>query len=266
MTYCHLISYSSMHSHVQRGNEKPKQRENLWRQTMRKIHYLYVLVILMLGSLLTSCGSPYRTVHPSEVIENKDISFVVPDTRFEIDKEYSSPKENIHNRQLYLIDFNRKGLKFKIYTMKYYKWKGNGKYFKKNSRFDDSDIREEVFTKRDREENTTYKKTWIAYVKGMKCQGFVFSRGFGGSYAPFTRKSYSLSCGYYDKTETQNNGKRFIRIEYSYTADPKHNYEQELKDTVKKVIATLKIKNMDTARMKREGLLYPHRRFKSTKW
>ena len=232
---------------------------------MRKVNYLYVLVILMLSSSLTSCGSPYRAVHPHEVIENKDISFLVPDTRFKINKKYSNPK-NFFHRHLELIDFNRKGLQFKIYTRKYYKWKGNDKYFKKNSRFDDSDIREEVFTKRDREKNTTYKKTWIAYVKGLRCQGFVFARGFGGSYAPFTRKSYSLSCGYYDKTETQNNGKIFLRIEYSYTADPKHNYEQELKHAVKKAIATLKIKNMDTARMKREGLLYPHRRFKSTKW
>lgn len=220
----------------------------------------------MMVSLLSlvSCGSPYRAVMPYEIIENDDLSFVAPSTQFKIDKDYSTLKKSHAYKHLNLIDFNKKGMEFKIYAKTYNKFPQE--LFKRNASYKDSDIREDVITKREKETNITYKKTWITYVKGIRCQGYVFSRGFGGSYAPFVSKDYMISCGYYDKRETKNNGKKILSINYIYNTDPKHNYEQELKHIVKKVISTLKIKNIDTARMKREGLLYPHKRFKSTKW
>lgn len=228
---------------------------------MRRINYIYTIIVLI---SLTSCGSPYRLTNLDEVVTNKDISFVAPNTQFQINKKYSSPQDNAHNRQLKLIDFNKRGMQFKIYT-ELLRGSGN-KLFRKNGRFEDSDIRAVKMTKVEKETGVTYLKAWIPYINGLKCQGYVFSRGFGGSYAPFSRKSYNITCGYYDSTETNHNGERVLLIGYNYTSDPKENYEQELKYAVKKAISTLKIKNIDTPRMKREGLLHPHRRFKSTKW
>ena len=60
---------------------------------MRNINYMYTAVLLVITMTLTSCGSPYRSVKPNEVIQNKDISFVAPSAQFKIAKEYSSPKE-----------------------------------------------------------------------------------------------------------------------------------------------------------------------------
>ncbi|GIT98150.1 hypothetical protein [Sulfurovum sp. TSL1] len=231
---------------------------------MKTAHYTLILIVI--SFLIASCGSPYRLTNPNEIVQNKDISFVSPNTQFQIDKEYSSPKDNIHNKQLRLIDFNKRGMQFKIYTSSYGGF-NQKKFFKKNARYNESGINYEAkFTKNNKETGVTYRKSWATYINGLKCQGGVFSRGFGGSYAPKSLKFYSISCGYYDTTEVNNNGKRILEIDYRYTYSPEADYEQELKYAVKKAISTLKIKNMDIPRMRREGLLHPNRKFESTKW
>ena len=84
-------------------------------------------------------------------------------------------------------------------------------------------------------------------------------------------KFYSIKCGYYDTTETINDGKRTLVIDYRYTHNIKKpqeakEREQTIKQAVKKAISTLKIKNIDIKRMEKEGLMHYDKEFKSTKW
>jgi len=136
-----------------------------------------------------------------------------------------------------------------------------------------------------KEQNITYDKGETQYVLGMKCLGTVSSRGYGGSLYDATSKNYSITCGYYDTTEPKNNGKRALRIEYSYQyANPDNTRLQKDKDLkasqiptskdigdylkaqVKQIISTIRIKNFDRQRMEKEGLMHYDKKFKSTKW
>jgi len=82
-------------------------------------------------------------------------------------------------------------------------------------------------------------------------------------------KHYSLTCGYYDKKD----GRRMLSISYSYNyvgGSLRHQKDEDipgkdlasleqaelfLKDAVKQLIGTIRIKNFDRERMEREGLL-----------
>lgn len=124
----------------------------------------------------------------------------------------------------------------------------------------------------DRETGITYKRAWTAYVKGMRCSGFVFSRG--GSAYQASAKDYDLTCGYYDKER----GKRFLIFMYRYFyavdgSQLEHDSggndrqmtpqeaEQGLKQAVKQMLDSLEIKNLDQERMAREGLWHPEKAF-----
>ena len=228
----------------------------------------YITLISMLF-LLTACGSPFRQVKPSEVLESKSLSIVVPDTNWEVDKEYSTREYNYKRHSLRLINFDE-NIQFSIYTNSYHKgWQDE--LFKKDGHYYDSDITKEIFSKNDKDTGLTYKKGWITYVKYLKCTGGVFSRGFGGSYYSGGVKFYSIMCGYYDTTEKKNGGKRMLNIDYRYTHNTKKpqeakQREQTIKKAVKKAISTLKIKNIDIKRMEKEGLMHYDKEFKSTKW
>jgi hypothetical protein len=239
----------------------------MWRQTMRKtIKYIFLLSAVF---LLSACSSPFRQVKPNEILECGAFSIVAPDTNWEISKKYSKEKYN-QWKILPHIYHKTENIQFHIYTSDYRKgWQDE--FFKKDGDYYDSDKREDVFTKNDKETGLTYKKGWITYVNHLKCAGGVFSRGFGGSYYSGGVKFYSITCGYYDTTETNNDGKRILNIDYRYTHNTKEpqeakRKEKKIKDAVKKAISTLKIKNIDIPRMEEEGLMHNDKEFESTKW
>ncbi len=164
-----------------------------------------------------------------------------------------------------------------IYTEAYGNWRGI--LFDKNGDVEKERERERTNPfniKRDKEQGITYKKKQIQYVKGLKCRAIVYSRNFGGSYYNGTSKNYIINCGYYDKTIKKGDGKRMVRIGYRYiyggtTKENKNKpnrleVENNLKDAVKKLISTLKIKNFDKEKMIKEGLYHPDKKYEHMKW
>ena len=234
---------------------------------MRKV--IKYIVLLSIVFLVSACSSPYREVKPSEIIESKDLSYIVPSTEWEVYREYNREERKDKKGLPYLSDFTE-NTEFSIYTSDYRKgWQDE--FFKTDGYCYDSDVKKEVFTKNNIETGVTYKKGWIIYVNNLKCAGRVFSRGFGGSYYSGGVKFYSITCGYYDTTETNNDGKRILNIDYRYTHNTKEpqeaqRKEKKIKDAVKKAISTLKMKNIDIQRMEEEGLMHYDKEFESTKW
>lgn len=221
--------------------------------------------------LFTACVhiSPYRQVKSNEIIEDKYLIFEVADTNWEIHKEYDRKKWKLE-KGTPSINHITENIQFSFYTDPYH-YRMMKKHFNKNGHYYDSDVREEVFSKNDKETGLTYKKGWIAYINHLKCTGGVFSRGFGGSYYSGGVKFYSIFCGYYDTAETINDGKRTLVIDYRYTHNTKKpqeakQREQTIKQAVKKAVSTLKIKNIDIKRMEKEGLMHYDKEFESTKW
>lgn len=227
------------------------------------------MLLISVVFLFTACSSPYRPVKPNEKLESKYLSYVVLNTDWRIDKDYERERDR-YKEGTYYLGHIVENMKFHIYTDPYH-YRMMKKHFTKDAYYRDSDIKEKVFTKNDKETGITYKKGWITYVNYLKCSGSVFSRGFGGSYYSGGVKFYSIKCGYYDTTETINDGKRTLVIDYRYTHNTKKpqeakEREQIIKKAVKKAVSTLKIKNMDIKRMEKEGLMHYDKEFKSTKW
>ena len=232
------------------------------------IKYTFLLSIAL---LFTACGSPYRQVKLNEVIQNHDLSYKVPDTNWEIHKGYS--KEKYQNKRgipgLYSFKEN---MQFAIYTDPF--------SFMEISMLFDKDADYVARHKRlsrtpetkaqDEEQGITYRKGWVAYVNHLKCTGNVYSRGFREDYSRGGIKWYSLTCGYYDTTETKVDGKRTLRITYRYTHNTRTNKGQQrqhiIKDAIRKTLQNFKIKNIDVKRMEKEGLMHYDEKFESTKW
>ncbi|MDA3946722.1 MAG: hypothetical protein PF439_08600 [Helicobacteraceae bacterium] len=234
---------------------------------MRKV--MQYIILLSAVFLLSACSSPFRQVKPNEVIESKNLSYIVPSTEWRIDKEYYHEKDQYREGTYYLGHLTE-NMQFHIYTSNYRKgWED--KLFDKNGHYYDSDVEEHEISKIGKETGVTYSKQWIAYVNHMKCGSGVFSRGFGGSYYSGGVKFYSIACGYYDVTEVNDDGKRILNINYRYTHNTKNPQEAKeaehtVKQAAKKAILTLKIKNIDTQRMEKEGLMHYDKEFESTKW
>lgn len=120
-----------------------------------------------------------------------------------------------------------------------------------------------------------YNEKWedITYIKGLRCIDSVFLR-----HLPWSEKVYKTYCGYYDK----NKNKKILYIEYSHDDIVQHRYWKQydnidilptsqpfeilIKQAVKELVKTIKIKNFDKEKMIEEGLYYPNEEFKSTKW
>lgn len=230
------------------------------------IKYIFLLGALF---LLSACSSPFRQVKPNEILECGAFSIVAPDTNWEISKKYSKEKYN-QWKILPHIYHTTENIQFSIYTSDYRKgWQDE--LFKINGRYIDSDVDDVKISEGGKKTGVTYSKQDIAYVQGLKCTRGVFSRGFGGSYYSGGVKFYGMECGYYDTTETNNDGKRILNIDYRYTHNTKEpqeakRKEKKIKDAVKKAISTLKIKNIDIQRMEEEGLMHYDKEFESTKW
>ena len=235
---------------------------------MRKI--LKATLLSSIVFLFIACGSPYRQVQLNEILVNKDILYVVPSINFEIMKTYSKEKYKMESWLPHIYHKNGNE-QFHIYTNKYHKGRSDDIFFNKNSQYSDTDIDgQRIFDKNDKETGITYGKSWISYINYLKCNGGVFSRGFGGSYQSIGVKFYHINCGYYDTSYKENDGKRILHVDYRYTHNPntkdgKHR-EKDIKNAVKKAIATLKIKNIDIKRMEKENLMHYDKEFKSTKW
>lgn len=243
------------------------------------------LIFILTVILFSGCShtSPYRQVKPNELIQNKYVSVIAPSVRWEITKRY----EKISNASAGLprIYKDVQGSEYEINIQTYpYNWMPIDILFDKEGEYFDSDKKIEKYSENDKEQGIKYKKGWVTYITGLKCTGGVFSRSYGGTLYSATTKNYSITCGYYDKTETKDDGKRILSVDYKYNyafnksrlqKDTKlkreellteQQAEDGLKQAVKELVKTIKIKNLDRERMEKEGLMHYDKVFESTKW
>ncbi|WP_373004159.1 hypothetical protein [Sulfurimonas sp.] len=245
-----------------------------------------LIIFLILMILFNGCShtSPYRQIKPNEIIQNKYVLVEASDRLFEINKKY----DTVPKLKTGLPRFHKsiKGSQYTIniqtYPYKYMQMKDS--YLNKDAKYLDSDTYVETYDENDKEQNIKYRRHWIAYINNMKCSGQVFSRNHGGTLYSATTKNYSIACGYYDKTEKEYNGQRLLMISYIYNyANDKSRLQKDtnlkreelltkqqaedgLKQAVKELVKTIKIKNFDKERMEKEGLMHYDKEFKSSKW
>jgi len=227
-----------------------------------------LLVLLLLGG----CGSHVKVTNlkPHGVIEKDYLAFSAnPEWYFTgepwvLQADGKAQFARIHsdpNGATYTINIE-------AWPFNWLPWK---ELFDKNAVYEtvlkDEDM---VFSDSAKEQGMTYKRLWTSYVQGLKCTEGVFSRSPVGMMRGMSSKNYSLTCGYYDKSE----GKRLLHLSYRYSyaggslrhqkdANTPQNKlitlkqaELGLKNAVKQLIETIKIKNFDRERMKREGLIH----------
>ena len=126
------------------------------------------------------------------------------------------------------------------------------------------------FLKRNKIQGITFEEMWTTYIKGIHCRANSYLQGIGGSYAPTGNKTTSIICGYYDKTISENDGKRRISIMYSInfyassSDEQKMENERYLKDAVSQIVESIEIKNLDVERMEAEGLMFYGKQFELT--
>jgi len=241
------------------------------------------ILFALLTVFISGCGSPFRYVKGNETFQNSFIVFNAPSEKWEVTKKY--------DKKGYIDRFDGINMRSDVPGSTYHIRVESIDYWISPNLFDKNADYEAIFRdlvqyrkKRNEEQRITYSKDEVQYIQGMKCHGTVFSRNYGGSAYDATSKNYSITCGYYDTKELKNDGKRALRIEYRYQyANPDNTrlekdkdlkasqipsaqvIEEKLKQQVKQIIKTIKIKNFDMARMQQEGLIHK-RKFKSTKW
>ena len=245
-----------------------------------------ILIITIIFFSGCSHTSPYRQVKLDETIQNRYVSVEAPSVKWEITKRYKdfysadSGLPNIYKDVLgsrYTIDIQTYPFKWMSIDILFDR---DGDYEARAKVADAS----EYIKNRNKEQGITYDHDETQYIQNMKCLGTVFSRNHGGTLYSSTTKNYSITCGYYDKTETENDAKRILRVAYKYNyANNKSRLQKDsnlkreelltreqaedgLKQAVKELVKTIKIKNFDRERMEKEGLMHYDKEFKSTKW
>ena len=226
-----------------------------------------IAVLVLLAVHQAACSSsPYRVMTKGEPLESRYVSYQAPDSDWKISKnsDPSSWSSGISSQQ--------KGASYTIQIANYpLSDADNLQYFNKDAEYVQTSKDEDMkIGSIEKEQGIGYIRNWTSYAMGLKCAEGVFSRSQGGLMTPISNKNYSLLCGYYDRTE----GMRLLSIRYRYNyaggtvrhESDKNTPQEELltldqaelglKQAVKKIVATLKIKNVDWERMQREGLVY----------
>ena len=245
--------------------------------------FLIFVVICFSGC---SYGSPYRQVKPNEIIQNRYVSAIAPSTEWEISKTYKG-FSNAETGLPYLYK-DIQGSRYTINIQTFpFKWMPIDILFDKDGDYEERARiadNSEYIKNRNKEQGISYDHDETQYLKNMKCLGTVFSRNHGGTIYSATTKNYSITCGYYDKTIKESDGKRLLLVDYKYNytsgntrlqkdKDLKREQlvtqaqaENGLKQAVKRLVRTIKIKNFDRDRMQKEGLMHYDKEFESTKW
>ena len=251
---------------------------------MRITKYLTISLILFIFSGC-SFTSPHRYVKENEILENRYVAFQAPTINWHIFKDYKTWKK-IDN-QINLYNDTPKGATFTITIHTDPERRKGGKRFQKDSNY--KKIFKEIFASKWRIENNKergikYAHKEVQYIKGMKCVSDVEAGENILKQNGSTIKSYQVWCGYYDKTQNKFEGRRNIVFMYDlryYPGNirlekdkntptnqiiPRDKMELKLKQQVKKLIDTLKIKNFDKEKMIKEGLYHPDKKYEHMKW
>lgn len=237
--------------------------------------FINVTIVLLILIFVSGCsGGKYFYLTDADVIENPYIAFNPPKQDWYLYKTRDwrvlyggTSSEDTAIQWIWLSNINSSILDVTISTDNYISSEDD---YYLNSDFDEGYGR--YFTnldelKRDRIQGITFHEMWTTYIYGIHCRANSYLQGIGGSYAPTGSKTTHIGCGYYDKTISENDGMRMISIRftinfYASTADEqKMENERYLKDAVKQIVESIKIKNLDVERMEAEGLMFYDKSF-----
>lgn len=241
---------------------------------------LYIAALLSIALVSGCAGGPKLYVYDGHrIVENTYISFTPLQGWYTYKENPWHVSQSGEEAQwVYLNNNSIKGATYEIEVDTWpFKWKPYKGYFDRNAEFKkvlkDEDMK---LDDNDREQGIGYVRQWVSYIQGLKCTEGVFSRSPVGAMKGTGSKNYSLTCGYYDKVE----GKRLLHISYSYIyagGSVRHQKDADtpqselisleqaelgLKQAVKQLISTIKIKNFDRKRMEREGLMHYDKYYK----
>lgn len=232
-------------------------------------------VSLLILIFVSGCsGGKYFYLTDADVIENPYIAFNPPKQDWYLYKNRDwrvlyggTSSENSAVQWIGLSNVNPSIMNLRISTDNYISLEDDY-YF--NSDFDEDYGRyftEPDFLKTNKIKGITFKEMWTTYIKGIHCRVNSYLQGIGGSYAPTGSKTTDISCGYYDRTISDNDGMRMLSIRYiinfyaSTSDEQKIENERYLKDAVNQIVESIKIKNLDVERMEAEGLMFYDKEF-----
>ncbi len=242
----------------------------------------YIILIMLVSISLSGCsfGSRMMNVTNEDKFENPYVSFNAPAKNWDIynrkwrigtggNRYYKSIFNDALTNGSLVIEVISKPTKSVVYFDKYFDYDE----MEQRIRSDPKEI--EI----NRIQGIDYDEAEVTYYRGMKCTNSVFSRSYGGDAYSASSKNYLLACGYYHETE----GKRLFKISYRYygasgvsklqkqsgmkasDVPSLNEAERVLKKDLKEVLDSVVIKNVDWARMKKEGLIYD-KPYKTIKW
>jgi len=250
---------------------------------MRNINFISVLLFMI---FLAGCAGSTKlyTYDGHRGLENVYISFTPPQGWYTYEENPWKVSQSGDKAQwVHLHNNSIKGARYDmdVETNPYIDGTYTRKLFNEHANyytvFKDEDME---LDDNDKEQGIGYVRDWINYVQGMKCSQGVFSRSPVGMMKGMSSKNYSFTCGYYDKVE----GKRILSVSYSYRyaggsvrhqkdANTPQNElisleqaELGLKQAVKRLVSSIKIKNFDRERMEREGLMHYDKRYELSKF
>lgn len=235
---------------------------------MKKL--INVTAFLLTVIFASGCsGGKYFYLTDADVIENPYIVFNPPKQDWYLYKTRDwrvlyggTSSENRAVQWIGLSNANPSIMTLRISTDNYISSEDN---YYLNSDFDKNYGRRFTkpdFLKRSKIQGITFFEKWTTHINGIHCMANSYLQGIGGSYAPTGSKTTHIDCGYYDRTISENDGMRMISIRYTInfyasTADEqKIENERYLKEAVKQIAESIKIKNLDVERMEEEGLMF----------
>lgn len=109
-----------------------------------------------------------------------------------------------------------------------------------------------------------FKEYRLVYIDGLQCRESFEIEGAKGLSSPYDKHWYQIVCDYYQKDRRFEDGKRMLNFHYFYTAN--HGTSKNLADTflfqsIKEVMDSMNIKNVDVDRMVQLGLLHKDKKF-----
>ena len=242
---------------------------------IKKIFYIFIPLLFM------GCSPKIFYFTKERVFENNELKLHPPIGRF-YDYVDGFRVFSPITQGMYFEKLDIPGVRYKVMVeiMKHNETEPTPRFFKSNFNWEEyfySLLR--TYAKAHKEQNMKFYKQEVTYFKGLRCLQMTssLSGGYGFGYAS---KDYSLECRYY----TTNRERVGLWITHSYSASISNNspykmakdknykgkyypikaVEEDFKSRVKYMLDSIELKNIDIDRMKREGLYYEGKKFKSS--
>jgi len=225
--------------------------------------------------MLASCGVNKVTVKSSDVIDNQYANFSPANnwwtsTGTDWQLRYQDTVSETNKTQYFSMHSEDSLSSIGVRTEKYpdpYQWgmKVDKQAFLKRHR---RELTEEE--EKDRKMKAIMSSDgWLTYFANALCTNGVTVLGAHWREDMMLKKVFSMTCRYYDNTESDSEyeGRRKVVIKYTFLTSGSgerevlYKREQELIKAVQGIMKTLVIKNIDIERMKLEGIYYENEPF-----